>query len=225
MFESFFYTNKSISRLEASGSWFCSTAGNPDDVSGCCPECENWGREANKFPIWPCQNIWRDAFTISNLGLNLKKKYFLVLREIKGFIHQFTLINRLVFSALQQRPVLTEQNKLLELACCEARVKGRDWISEDRTLRKARRHQTSSADLVPFQSWFIFPPLTSARAQTQAQAHLQPSYRWLPFLQCHVTAALSSPLSPLCSFTVFPQHSALLPHNPTAPTFQGIISY
>lgn len=67
-------------------------------------------------------------------GLKWKKNYFLVLREFKGFIHHFTHINGLVFSPLQQRPVHTEQNKLPKLACCEAIVKRRDWILEDRTL-------------------------------------------------------------------------------------------
>lgn len=93
-----------------------------------------------------------------------------------------------------------------------ATVQRRGWILRTNTLTRANgneRSEATSDQLVQFQPGFIFLPLSSARAQALTHQHTS-SPVIAGYLHCNVMLHQLSclpPLSPLCSFTGFPQHT------------------
>lgn len=118
----------------------------------------------------------------------------------------------LLFSPLQQehlfQGVINPENWHVGLAT----VQRRGWILRTNTLTRANgneRSEATSDQLVQFQPGFIFLPLSSARAQALTHQHTS-SPVIAGYLHCNVMLHQLSclpPLSPLCSFTGFPQHT------------------
>lgn len=90
------------------------------------------------------------------------------------------------------------------------------WLGGTEIMRRARRHQSSSADLQQFQQGFLVPPLPSARAQIPARKYLHTVTSALPSpsiicpLQFHWFSTTLSFVPPQTSCTSLPMDNLLL---------------
>lgn len=130
----------------------------------------------------------------------------------------------LLFSPLQQEH-LSGRNKPWELARGLGHGAEERLDFEDQHLDSGEWKWEKRGDIRPacaVSAGIYFPSsLICTCTGAHAPAHLQPSYRWLPSLQCHVTSTLLPPsiISPL-QFHWFPatHNTTLRLHKPSAPT-------